>query len=350
MLVANCFTVSCTCRPASAFEAIGFRDITAPVGQLGNLGPGNHKGNLPEDTKTVQELLNLVAVADGGQRGPGGAKGLKEDGIVGPLTRGAIATFQKKQFPDKTPDSVVEPHKRTIHRLNTLAFPGVDDGLREKGRAAISQAAEYIKRARHLVGVAQMQMPGGLFKNEKAERLLNYHFKIDRSTDRARDLRMIDSVLFTMYLATAHVPLGPNQKSAFGYIDTMPASYTKDPPYAFTFGGGYQYLMGKTVGDLLKFLNLKKAPGMGSDIRVDQIYLTRRVLDAAPGIITYAIIHELGHYCGGVNGDIDFIDDRAYLHRQKDRYEKLSTYESMTNADCYSQFCWENVHGSIFKP
>jgi hypothetical protein len=53
----------------------------------------------------------------------------------------------------------------------------------------------------------------------------------------------------------------------------------------------------------------------------------------------------MSHYVGGRSGEIDFIDDRAYYHRQRVKYERLSPYEAMTNADSFAQFVWQaNVH------
>lgn len=351
MLLANSFLTDCGCAKVPAAALFVFRDVAKPVGKLENLAVPQ-SGNLPADVRTVQELLNMVPVAKGGQLRPDGSKGLKEDGLIGPLTRGAIHDFQKKQFPDRTADTVVEHSKVTIHRLNQLALPTVDKELQDRGRASIAQAARYIVQGHQAVSAAILQrgLPTPLFRNEKVERLLNFHFHIDRSTDALRDLRFVQSLLFTMMTASAHIPLGPNQHSTFGFIDTQPLSNQKDPFFAFTFGGGFKFMQGKTVADLEAQLGLPRDKLLGPETRVDQIYLTRRLINAAPDTIVYALIHELAHFCGGLSGDIDDIDDKAKLDREKAKYERLSCFESITNADCYSQFCWELQHGVTFRP
>lgn len=351
MLFANCFLTDCNCSKVPAAALFAFRDVARPVGKLENLGTGQ-SGNLPADVRTVQELLNMVPTTEAGQMQPDGSKGLEEDGLIGPLTRGAIHDFQEKQFPDRTPDTVVEHSKATIHRLNQLALPTVDKELQEKGRASIAEAARYIVQGHQAVSMAVLQrgLPISQFRNPKVERLLNYHFHIDKSTDASRDLRFVQETLFTMMTASAHIPLGPNQHSTYGFIDTQPLSNQKDPFFAFTFGGGFKFLQGKTVGDLESQLGLSRDRLLGPETRVDQIYLTRRLINGAPGIIVYALIHELAHFCGGVFGDIDTIDDKAKLDRQKAKYEALSCFDAITNADCYSQFCWELQHGVTFRP
>lgn len=343
-MLVNCFMESCTCRKVPASEVLVFRDVSMPVGALENLRPPR-PGNAATDVRTVQELLNLVPVSEGGQKGPG--RGLVEDGIAGRDTRGAILLFQRKQFPRRPADGVVEKSKHTIHRLNMLVFPDVDEALQNEARACIQQAASFIRQGRALVNAAQMQLmvPNPLFRNEKAERLLNYHFHLDKSRDKARDLGFIDRNLLLMLTAAGHVPLGPDQKPAFGFIDKLPGSFRPDPPYAFSFCGGYRFLMGKTYTDR----NVHRDWG-DPDTRVDHIYLTRKVLTAAPGIVTYAIIHELAHFVGGIDGDIDAIVDNAYWHKDQVKYEALSTEQAKVNADSYSELCWEAVTGGRFRP
>lgn len=346
-MLLNTISAACVCETRMPSAFLGYRDVAKPVGALENLR-GNKAGNVKADVLAVQEMLNLVAIAQGGQMGPGGAKGLVEDGIIGKFTRGAIVTFQKKQFPDKNADGVIEPAKRSIYRLNLLAYTEVDETLRARAKAEIAQAARYIRQGRHIIDQMrhQLRVPSSLFSGGKAERLLNYHFRLDKSTDKQRDLDTIDRVLSDMHIRTAHVPSGPNQREAFGFIDSQPASYAKDPPYAFAFGGGFHYLQGRTIGDMFP----GGGTGLPPDMRMDLIYLTRRVLTASVGTPTYVIMHELAHHVGGRMGDIDHVTDHAYWHRQQSKYERLTTYQCMTNADCYSQFCWEAATGTHFRP
>lgn len=69
--------------------------------------------NLSEDTKTVQQLLNNVPVAEGGP-----SPLLEDDGKCGPLTKDAIKKFQWKQFGWKGTDGRVDPDGPTMAKLN----------------------------------------------------------------------------------------------------------------------------------------------------------------------------------------------------------------------------------------
>ncbi len=333
------YTYGGVCQPYVPDKDL-FQDVKHPVGAIENRGSAT-RGNLPDDVKTVQRLLNGVASEEGGQGGPGG--GLKIDGLCGPLTRGAISDFQKRQFPDKSADGIVDPHQRTIARLNDLAYPEVDEILRERGRRAVAGAARLLPLTIAAVGMVQTfyQGLGGLtagFFASHAKRL-NGHFHLDRSRDPLRDLDEIRAVYGLMQTAAAHVPAGPNQKPAFGFVDVRPKESTGKLNFAYAFAGGYLYMQGKS------------GRSEGAVHRADMIYVTRLLLDLPDeSSQNYVILHELAHFVGGQWHDIDHIDDRAYYHRNKKRYDQLSPYEAMTNADTYAQYAWEVNTGQHFYP
>lgn len=87
------------------------RSISRSVGRMGGV-------NLPDDVKTVQELLNQVPVASGGPMPL-----LAVDGICGPKTIAAIQTFQVKNFGWKIADGRVDPDGPTHALLNTFDTP-----------------------------------------------------------------------------------------------------------------------------------------------------------------------------------------------------------------------------------
>lgn len=326
------------CVPYSPEEQ--FQDVAQPVGAIEGM---RKSGNLGADVKTVQRLLNQISPEEGGQKGLGkDGAGLAVDGICGSLTRGGIKTFQARQFPGKTPDIIVDPHQRTINRLNQLAMPEVDLFLQAKGRAALPAAALYVTKAiRHLdLARTHYTMPGRFSSFESQAKLVEWHFHLDRSNDRLRDLGTIRGVMQLMLSAVGYIPKGPGQKEAFGFIDTMGKDTVESMPFAYTFGGGYLYLTGQT----------RKVQGEDVPQRVDQIYLTRRLLDLNERALIYVIMHELAHFVGGQSGDIDHIDDRAYFHRQRARYDKLSPYEAATNADTFAQYIWEVNTRQHFLP
>lgn len=84
------------------------QSISASVGQGG--------ANRPSDVKIVQSLLNGVPAVQAGA-----SPKLVPDGLVGPLTIGAIRKFQQKQF--GFADGRVDPGMQTITRLNLLQVP-----------------------------------------------------------------------------------------------------------------------------------------------------------------------------------------------------------------------------------
>lgn len=81
------------------------RFISASVGSGGV--------NLREDVRVIQEMLNQVPPVSGGPSTP-----LETDSLVGPLTIGAIRTFQKQQLGFN--DGRVDVNNVTLAKLNTF--------------------------------------------------------------------------------------------------------------------------------------------------------------------------------------------------------------------------------------
>jgi hypothetical protein len=318
-----------------------FQDVNAPVGAIEGLRPS---GNLSDDVKTVQNLLDEIPIAQGGQKDDSGSGGLVVDGICGPLTRAAIVTFQKRQFAAFTPDGIVDPTARTINRMNVLAFPEVDDILLAKGRAAVATAAHFISVTISRMTFVELAIRnplgrGALFNNQKHLDLYNFHFHLDRSTDQLRDLNSVRDIYKLMLTVAGHVPRGPNQEPAFGFVDVQPPNTTRASiPFAFTTPGGFLFQQGV------------EGEREGALERADMIYLTRALLDLQEIAVVYALIHELAHFVGGRRGDIDHIQDRATVPRQNRQYARLDAFEASTNADSYSQYAFEVNTGQRMDP
>ena len=308
--------------------------IAQPVG---NIEPRGVTGNLPDDVAKIQDLLNQVKPEDGGSQAPNSSGWLNVDGLCGPLTRKAIWAFQKRQFPDRPPDDVVDPDQHTLYRLNQLVSPEIDAYLVAKAVGGLTTVQAYIAVAQKIVQLVLdlWQMPDDSFATPGAEALIIENFHLDRSTDRVRDLYQIQSVLNDMFTVSAHAPRGPYMRPAFGFITASPTQSSGQIDYAFCYAGGWKYYMGYAG----------TADGFSTKMRADYIYVTQRLLDTRSGAFVYVILHEMSHYVGGRSGEIDFIDDRAYYHRQLAKYERLSPYEAMTNADSFAQFVWQaNTH------
>ena len=90
-----------------------------PSGGGGTVSIGSSVGlngiNRPADVVEIQKALNRVPAEQGGADPQ-----LTVDGLSGPMTRGAIRTFQTKQFPGVPADSRVDPKQRTIGRINEI--------------------------------------------------------------------------------------------------------------------------------------------------------------------------------------------------------------------------------------
>ena len=332
--------MSCHCYAANGIcsdfvpKAGNYDNVKFPVGAVEGKRP---HGNVADDVRTVQKLMNLIPASEGAP-----VEDLAVDGICGALTRGAIKNFQARQFPGTVPDVIVDPDQSTIYRMNEIAYPTFDKELLDAARASLAFLASYIARTLQEISVieAAWSLDNPLFSREKEIARLNYHFHLERSTDKFRDLQFIRRTYQDMLTVCGHVPKGPNQKPAFGFLELRPHEAVGEVYYAWAYGGGWKYLQGVEGRD--KALHM--------DLRADQIYLTRKLLSANSGAIGYAISHELAHYVGGRSRDIDHIDDRAYYGRQTAKYEKLNAYESTTNADCYAQFNWEVNRGYRYTP
>jgi hypothetical protein len=162
----------------------GEATISASVGVGGR--------NLAADVRTVQELLNNVPPEQGGP-----APKLAVDGLVGPLTNGAIAKFQRKQLGFS--DGRVDPGGPTLKRLNQfrkVSAAGLTVGaganaLRDAVRMATAQAAwpDVITACRRgeqtATAAADFKMlgPGALTANPEAFQFIDRHFKFGNQDD-----------------------------------------------------------------------------------------------------------------------------------------------------------------------
>jgi hypothetical protein len=312
--------------------------ISAPVGAIEDRGLT--KGNLTEDVKKVQTLLNKVSAADGGALAGGSL--LNVDGICGPKTRAAIRAFQKKQFPEHQPDVIVDPMQRTIYRLNELTDPGLGPALVAKATAGLATVRSYVANAltRVTAVLTTWGVPDPLFPLAKDEGQLNENFHLDRSTARVRDLMYVRSTLQSILTVCGHIPRGPNQKTAFGFLAASPAPSRGTVPYAFAYAGGWQFRQGESGND----------HDFTSPMRLDFVYLTQKLLTSPDAIFLYVMVHELAHFVGGRRGDIDAILDRAYFHKELEKYKRLDAFEATNNADSYAQYVWLVNRGEHFRP
>jgi hypothetical protein len=69
------------------------------------------------------------------------------------------------------------------------------------------------------------------------------------------------------------------------------------------------------------------------------VSLTQSATRLSEDGFTCAMIHELAHFTGPVDG----ILDHAYFHKNPHRYRNLSHELAFGNADSYSQFAFETI-------
>jgi len=62
----------------------------------------------------------------------------------------------------------------------------------------------------------------------------------------------------------------------------------------------------------------------------------------------YAMIHALAHYVSD-DGVIPDIDDVAYFHSNRGKYERMSNRQAMANADSYARFAFACVQPGEFQ-
>jgi hypothetical protein len=145
--------------------------------------------NQGRDVRKIQDAVNQVPES-GGRPAPQ----LKVDGLVGPLTTGAITAFQLKQYPGWNPDSRIDPDGKTLRRINELVsgFMPPEVG---KAYATIPDALMRIRsaKARLLAARMALSLPNPLTGRGEIE-IANWNFKVDRAADPEQQIDRISAV------------------------------------------------------------------------------------------------------------------------------------------------------------
>jgi peptidoglycan hydrolase-like protein with peptidoglycan-binding domain len=295
-------------------------------------------GNRTIDVVTVQMLLNGAARSIGVPDTQ-----LTTDGIVGPKTLKAIRIFQENQF--GVSDGRVDPHQRTIRRLNDIAKGAVvlADGPRggrglgvtatpstappsssptptQKAFEALPLAAFWAGMAQvHLFGLLQavFNLGGGTLPTDLVVfQFVNTHFHLDRDpANLAANLQK----LFDVFGRIRQV-LG-NAVAIF-----------KDGPVTVLPDGTLTLFADAPVGGF----NLPGTPSFAVTFRPG--YLTCGINCRAA-----MIVHECAHFVGGF-GEIGHFAMEFPAPQGKPQgtsahdYLNLTTSEAMRNASSYAAF------------
>lgn len=278
--------------------------------------------NLPADVRKIQAALNRFSPLEGGP-----IKKLEVDGIAGPLTKGAIHHFQRK-FDIKVhgvavDDGIVDVEGPTIDRLR--AGPGVlirnppvmfmaeiprVIGILTAARAALSLALARIDLPNPLGGGA----PG-----------LEKHFHARTNAEKRSTIQLAQNVYTSILAAIGHIPVGRVLA-----LDEPPKTEVRS--FMFTFTGGFN----------LPFDPRTRRVPQWEGVDVDRIYITPKARTMTAEQFRYCMIHELAHFVSDGDGMPPIID-HAYFHRQRAKYDALSNFLSVRNADCYSRFAFAAI-------
>jgi peptidoglycan hydrolase-like protein with peptidoglycan-binding domain len=316
------------------FCALGERGgsiVVSPPAEAGLLSASVGFGgvNRRNDVVLIQSLLNLVPSASGGPTKP-----LKVDGIVGPLTIGAIRRFQSANIGFS--DGRVDPGGQTLARLSALTSQQPVSSTAPSSRASLTlgfaitgapaakptplaAAIAATPLAKFWVGAAILHLSGlqqgliasgGVIFFPAAFNVVNTHFHLDRDPS---------NILINLGKAIG----------VFNKIVVM----LSDPT---TF-----YREGPETADS-KFAD---APMGGFSLAEPNHHITIRPQypDCGPNCQSAMLVHEGAHFCGGLNEIRHFahefpVPDGEPQDGSSHNYAQMTADEGMRNAASYAAF------------
>lgn len=271
--------------------------------------------NIPEDVKTVQDLLNRVTPP----------AGLKVDGFIGPLTIGAIRRFQTAQLGFN--DGRVDPHGPTLARLNLLAGSPIPPGPVppvppppppqpkltpiQAALAATPLAIEWtnaalgaLKLLRFFLGLDSGAATTSLFD------VANIHFHLDR--DVPNTARNMDKLILVF--------------ERIHQVLKNPTAFYREGPQTAT-----SLFADAPVGGL----------GFGAPANI--ITFRTQYPDCGPNCRAAMLVHEGAHLCGGLNDIIHFAHEFPLFDGEPqdagtNNYKNMPTAEAIRNAASYAAF------------
>jgi hypothetical protein len=279
--------------------------------------------NFADDVKTIQKALNRFSPLQGGPIVP-----LVVDGLFGPKTGGAIHHFQEKWGLKpkgwNVPDGIVDVEGPTIERLRK--GPGALPNLPLEFLTRIPRVMEIVTAARAALTTAKTfyTLPGVSLFGKAAADKVDRHFHQNSTPSPLGRIEQIERIYLGMQTAIGFVPQG-----VVLAMDEPPG--IAQGSYMFAFEGGYDHR------------------GMDENwngIPVGSIYLCPKSRTLTPDAFAYAMIHELAHYVGP---SAPGIDDKAYFHKDSQKYKSLSPDLAFHNADSYAQFAFEAIGKADFN-
>ncbi len=283
---------------------------------------GRRATNNSGDIKVVQGALKAIPEKLGGK------PDIKVDGIVGPITQGAIDKFQALHFGSDKADGTVEVRNRTQAKLSSLQPKKL--ARMEFARAQLSSARACIDSAINTLLLATVELtPAG----RNAAAMIERHFGISATSDPALARSQIGAIYRDMKMVFA-------RESAFGgdgftqHFESEP--FSNPTVFAFTVSNGVRD-SGVYGGVLDDFGNDSRW------FRHDTIYLSAFYDVTTNDDRIQTIVHELAHFLGATGADS--ITDHAYGDVDSPAVANLTTSQKMHNAECYGNFAFEARFG-----
>jgi hypothetical protein len=303
------------CKPFRYEGGLSARSITRSVGQFGV--------NLKDDVLKIQKLLNMIAPQDGGPipATPEGL-GLKEDGLCGPKTIGAIRNFQLRQGTGS--DGRVDPNGGTLKRMNEvpkMKLQSRNASILAKVAMAmpslIATADKAQKGADQAMGYLRSGGSSGLGFGKRAYELADLYFGFG-SQPASKTLTELDFIRTTY--SRARSVLMRRQDNMTGGSPLGISIFTIDPlgepfiAYSPTQAGDDQQPM--------------------KEIHSGLIYLCERADTIPADLLTHVLFHEIIHFVDDETQGRN-IDDGA---KYRDKAIKASHDLKIRNADNYALF------------
>lgn len=311
--------------------------ITGPVGNPRSPRVKNH----PDDVRQIQRALNAFGPLDGGP-----VPKLVVDGKCGPLTQKAITHLQRKYqlFPKgaNAPDGIVDVEGGTIDRLRAgppaepSAIPVIITLLpRVLQIIAAARATLALAAAHAALPTTPAHLRGLDFAGGAALAKVHRTFRNEKSKTIAADIRFIDDIFDKSAQALGLTPDG------WLFAEDEPPG-GEEGTMAYTTGGGFWFAKKRRIGpeQLVTLHN-------GMELYGGVVYYCPRFRLLSPEGMAYAIVHELAHFVGPETQPI--IDDHAYFHRQRAKYDKLNAFQALHNGDSYAQFAFDAIGKANFN-
>ncbi|WP_024879006.1 peptidoglycan-binding domain-containing protein [Methylosinus sp. LW3] len=279
--------------------------------------------NSYSDVLKIQQLLDKIPKINGGP-----APLLATDGICGPLTRGAILDFQKKQFPANPqfhdgwrPDGRVDPGKWTIDKMNVIANWGSRTDLLEIARKQAPVARARVMNALHRLSVVRSSyaLPSPLFSNAQLKREADWHFKFHKAAYPLENIDAVSTIYQRMNAALTKFIAG-----SFPLFQL--SDHYREDALAYAHVGGYSFSIAE----------------IESGEQGAYIYVANERFGSLP-----VIIHELGHYCGGrfrSGREIDHVStphpkpNGAAREAGRHDYRRMTPQEALKNVYSYQVY------------